>query len=86
MIDDIAKMPKDQAAQAARDLLADKSWVARWIGVEALGRVGGKDDVARLQGLAKDRAVLHGYWGEDSLKSAPTLGQRAAEVAKQLGG
>ena len=83
-----------QVAAQARILLQSESWVARIIGVELLGqlarRASAAADAERVRALAGDRAVLRGWWGDqDDLprserRSPPRLGERAAEVAKQL--
>jgi hypothetical protein len=86
----VRSTPRDQAITAARALLTDKSWVARWIGVEVLAGLGSKEDAAKLAGLAGDKAVLRGYWGDQSelpkgeRKPEPSLGKRAQELAKML--
>lgn len=75
---------------AARELTGHPSWVARWIGLEALASLGGKAEAARIAGLAKDKAKLVGYWGDQSglpkaqQKAVPTLGQRATELGATL--
>lgn len=80
---------KDEIANAARQMLTNRSWVARWIAIETLGQLGGPADAALVGKLARDGARLNGYWGDDSLppgqrKPTPTLGARAAEVAAAL--
>jgi hypothetical protein len=66
--------------------------VARWIGVEVLAGLGSKEDADRLSGLAGDKAILHGYWGDQSdmpkgeRKPEPSVGKRAQELAKMLRG
>ena len=68
----------------------DKSWVARWIGIETLAALGSPADAALVAGLANDKAKLTGYWGDQSgldkkdQKPVPTLGQRAKELAATL--
>lgn len=84
----------DGVAAQARVLLQSESWVARITGVELLGqlarRASAAADAERVRALAGDRTVLRGWWGDqDSVprgerKSPPRLGERAAEVAKQL--
>jgi len=75
---------------AARALLVDKSWVARWVGVEALVALGSKTDADRVAALGADKAKLNGFWGDQSgldkkaQKPVPTLGQRATELAATL--
>jgi hypothetical protein len=86
----VRSTPRDQAITAARSLLTDKSWVARWIGIEVLAGLGSKEDAAKVTGLGGDKAVLRGYWGDQSelpkgeRKPEPTLGKRAQELAKML--
>ncbi len=81
---------RDGLIEASRGLLSSRSWVARWIAVEALGALSAKDDADRVAALAKDKARLVGYWGDQTQvpkadrKAEPTLGQRAAEIAKSL--
>ncbi len=81
---------RDGFIDAARGMLGSKSWVARWIAVEALGALAAKGDADPVAALAGDKARLVGYWGDQSgvpkaqRKPEPTLGQRAAEVARTL--
>jgi hypothetical protein len=89
--EEIAKMtPRDQVLAEVRKLLDSPSWVARWIGVEALAAMKSKDDLPRIKALTGDKAKLTGYWGDQSdadpkaRKAEPTLGDRAAELAKTL--
>jgi hypothetical protein len=90
VVGEIARMtPPAQVAAAARELLAERSWVARWVGVEVLGKVGTAEDAAALEALGRDRSKLHGYWGDQARprgerKAEPTLGGRAVEVARRL--
>lgn len=84
---EIAEMsPRDQARAAARALLAETSTVAKWVGIEALAAMKASEDAARIASLAGRRERLVGYWGAraDGRKD-PTLGQRARELADQLG-
>jgi hypothetical protein len=88
---EIAKMsPRDAALGEARKLLTSGSWVARWIGAEALAAAKSSEDLPRIKALAGDRARLVGYWGDQSdlpkkeQKAEPTLGQRAQELAREL--
>ncbi len=88
---EIAKMsPRDGALAAARTLLASSSWVARWVGAEALAAAKSKEDLPRIKALVGDRARLDGYWGDQSdlpkkeQKPEPTLGQRASDLAREL--
>lgn len=78
--------PRDQAQAAARALLAEPSTVARWVGMEALAAMKATDDAPRIAALAGNRERLVGYWGEKADgRDDPTLGQRARELATQLG-
>ena len=84
---EVARMtPRDQALAAARALLDDRSTVARWVGIEALGAMKSTEDAPRIAGLASRNERLTGFWGERGEgKSDPTLGQRAREISTQLG-
>ena len=85
---------KRVVAEQARTLLESKSWVARIIGIEALGHLSLADsaaaDAQRIGQLAGDKTVLRGWWGKQDdvpkgkRKPEPSLGQRAAEVAGKL--
>jgi hypothetical protein len=93
VVGEIARMtPKAEVLAVARDLLDDDSWVARWAGIEVLAKLGSKEDAAKIEALSGDKAKLHGYWGDQSelpkaeRKAEPTLGKRAAELAKGLAG
>jgi hypothetical protein len=84
---EIAKMtPRDQVLAAARRLLADRSTVAKWVGMETLAAMKSTEDAAAITGLSSSRERLAGYWGERGEgKVDPTLGQRAKELAAELG-
>lgn len=93
VVGEIARMtPKAEVLSVARDLLDDDSWVARWAGIEVLAKLASKEDAAKIEALSGDKAKLHGYWGDQSelpraeRKAEPTLGKRAAELAKGLSG
>jgi hypothetical protein len=43
------------------------------------------EDAPRIAALSSNKARLTGYWGETEGKPDPTLGQRAKELAGQLG-
>lgn len=81
---------RDGFIAAARELLGSKSWVARWIAIETLGALSAKSEAAAVAALAKDKAKLAGYWGDQEelpkaeRKPEPTLGQRATEIAGTL--
>jgi hypothetical protein len=84
--------PRDQVLAALRPLVNDKSWVARWIAIEALAAMKSKEDIERIRGLSGDNTRLEGYWGrqedvpDKDRKKDPTLGQRAKELVTSLGG
>jgi hypothetical protein len=84
---EIARMgPRDQVQAAARELLTDKSTIARWVGMEALAAMKSTEDAARIAALASSRERLVGYWGESAEgKQDPSLGQRAKELSAALG-
>jgi len=93
VVGEIARMtPKAEVLSVARDLLDDKSWVARWAGIEVLAKLSSVEDAGKIEALSGDKARLAGYWGDQSelpraeRKAEPTLGKRAAELAKQLRG
>lgn len=81
---------RDALIAAARELTAHPSWVARWIGVEALAALAAKTELATVTKLGTDKAKLNGFWGDQSKlpkadqKPTPTLGQRATELAATL--
>jgi hypothetical protein len=83
---EIARLtPRDQALSAARALLAEKSTVAKWVGIEALAAMTATDAAPAIAALSSSRERLAGYWGERAEGRAdPTLGQRAGELAAQL--
>jgi hypothetical protein len=89
--EEIAKMSsKDQVLGEVRKLLDSPSWVSRWIAIESLAAMKSKDDLPRIKQLTGDKTRLTGYWGDQSgvdakaKKADPTLGERAAELAKTL--
>lgn len=85
IIAEIVKMePREQVLVAARTLVGGSSPVARWVGIEVLAALGSRDDASRIAGLAGDKAVLQGYWGEVTGKGKMTVGKRASELAKSL--
>jgi hypothetical protein len=76
--------PRDQVLAEVRDLLADKSRMARWVAVETLAEMKSVEDAPRVAAV-KGAERLTGYWGDDAVgKPEPTLGQRAKELADQL--
>lgn len=89
---EIAKMsPRDQVLAQLRDLLADKGKIARWVAIEALTAMKSVEDVPKIEAIAGSKDKLVGYFGDQSNRSPadrktdPTLGQRAKELAAQLG-
>lgn len=85
---EIAKMtPKDQALAALRQLLGEKSTVARWVAIEALTAMKSVEDQPKIAALASAKDPLVGYWGENAEgKKDPSLGEHAKELAAQLSG
>lgn len=88
---EIAKLtPRQAVLDALRQLLDDKSKLARWVAIEALGAMKSVEDRPKIAALTGNKDVLVGYWGDQSDKAAkdrkrdPTLGQRAKEVADAL--
>lgn len=80
----ISKMsPRDQVLAQLRDLLTDKSRVARWVAVETLAAMKSVEDAPRLAAV-KGSERLTGFWGQGSDKPDPTLAARAKELAAQL--
>jgi hypothetical protein len=78
-----------EVAERARALLDKKGWLVRLTGIELLGMLELRDtaaaDAELISALSRDRTVLKGWHGDEAgKKQAPTLGQRAAEVAKEL--
>lgn len=84
---EIAKMsPPDQVKAALRQLLDDKSVVARWVAIEALAAMKSVEDQPKILALSTAKDPLVGYWGNNADgKKDPTLGQRAKELGEQLG-
>ena len=86
---EIAKLtPPDQVKAVLRELLQEKSTVARWVAIEALAAMKSTEDAPKIAALGNSRDRLVGYWGERNPegKPDPTLGQRAKELAAQLQG
>jgi hypothetical protein len=84
---EIAKMsPPDQVKAGLRELLADRSTVARWVAIEALAAMKSVEDAPKIAALSGNRDKLVGFWGEDNPenKPDPTLGQRAKELSDGL--
>lgn len=89
----IAKLtPRDQVLASLRELLGDQGRAARWVAIEALAKMKSVEDAPRIAALAGSKDKLVGFWGDQADKAPkdrkpdPTLGQRAAELAAQLGG
>jgi len=84
---EIARMtPRAQVQAALRELLGDKSVIARWTAIEALAAMKSVEDQPKIAKLSGARDPLVGYWGDNAEgKKDPTLGQRAKELADQLG-
>jgi hypothetical protein len=84
---EIAKMtPRAQVQDAFRQLLADKSTVARWVAIEGLAAMKSVEDQPKIAALSGAKEVLTGYWGDNAEgKKDPTLGARAKELAEQMG-
>ncbi len=79
--------PAEQVKPLLRELLSDRSKVARWVAAEALVAMKSTEDVGKIAGLGTSSDRLTGYWGPaEQTKRDPTLGQRAKELAAQLGG
>ena len=84
---EIARLtPRDQVQAALRDLMADKSTVARWVAIEALAAMKSTEDAPKIAALSGSKDKLVGFWGERNPenKPDPTLGQRAKELSEQL--
>ncbi|MGE0395664.1 MAG: HEAT repeat domain-containing protein [Kofleriaceae bacterium] len=91
VISEIVKLtPRDKVLAALRELLADKSWVSRWVAIEALAKMKSVEDAPKIAALSGSKDKLVGYWGDQSAvepkdrKTDPTLGQRAKELADGL--
>jgi hypothetical protein len=82
----IAKMtPRAQVQAALRELLGDKSTLAKWVAIEALAAMKSVEDKDRIVALATVKDRLTGYWGDNAEgKKDPTLGERAKELADTL--
>jgi hypothetical protein len=75
--------PRDQVLAALRDLLGDKSRVARWVAVETLAAMKSVEDAPKIASVKGGGEKLVGYWDEAG-KPEPTLGRRAKELSGQL--
>jgi hypothetical protein len=74
--------PRAEVLSALRELLDDKSRVARWVAIETLAEMKSVEDAPRLAAVSSSEK-LAGFWG-DPAKPDPTLGQRAKELSDQL--
>ncbi len=86
---EIAALPaRNVVAERARLLLDSDSWVARITGIELLGMLklkeSASEDAKKIAKLAKDRTKLRKWYGADSKKADPTLGQLASRTASEL--
>jgi hypothetical protein len=77
--------PRDQVLASVRDLLADKSRVARWVAIETLAAMKSVEDAPKIASVKGGGDKLVGYWGDGASKPEPSLGQRAKELSTQLG-
>jgi hypothetical protein len=78
---EIAKMsPKDQVLTALHDLLGSKRTIEKWVAIEALAAMKIRDENARIAKVSGSEK-LTGYWGDQTDKPEPTLGQHAKELA-----
>lgn len=84
---EIAKLqPRDQVLTTLRELLGDKSTLVRWVAAEALVAMKSVEDAPKIAKLSGSKDRLAGFWGDNAEgKPDPTLGQRAKELADQLG-
>jgi len=82
----IAKLsPRDQVLVGLRDLLADKSKIARWVAIETLAEMKSTEDAPKIASVKGGGDRLVGYSGEGGGKKDPSLGERAKELAASLG-
>jgi len=78
---EIAKMsPKDQVLAALHELLDSKRTIEKWVAIEALAAMKIPEENARI-GRVSGGEKLTGYWGDQTDKPEPTLGQHAKELA-----
>lgn len=83
--------PRAAIAERAVTLLGSASPAAKVTGIELLGllklRGRAAQDAEKIEKLSGDQTLLKGWWGTGkgaAGKRAPTVGQRAAAVAKEL--
>jgi hypothetical protein len=82
---DITRMtPRDQVQAELRDLLNDKSRMARWVAVESLAAMKSVEDAPKIAAVKGGGDKLIGFWGDGAAKPDPTLSQRAKELAAGL--
>lgn len=93
VISEIVKLtPKDKVLAALRQLLDEKSRIARWVAIEGLAKLKSVEDAPKIAALSGSKDKLVGYWGDQSgvepkdRKEDPTLGRRAKELADGLAG
>ncbi|HEY5922018.1 MAG TPA: hypothetical protein VIV11_10130 [Kofleriaceae bacterium] len=77
--------PRDQVLASLRDLLGDKSLIARWVAIETLAAMKSVEDAPKIASVKGAGEKLVGYWGDGASKPEPSLGQRAKELAALLG-
>lgn len=76
--------PREAVQKELRDLLTDKSRMARWVAIETLAAMKSVEDAPRIASV-KGPERLVGYWGDNSGgKPDPTLAQRAKELSGEL--
>jgi hypothetical protein len=81
--------PREQVVAELRDLLNEKSRMARWVAIESLAALKSTEDKSRIAAV-KGGERLVGFWGDQSglpakeRKPDPTLAQRAKELAAGL--
>jgi len=77
--------PRDAVLKELRDLLAEKSRMARWVAIETLAYMKATEDAGRIAGV-KGSERLVGFWGDGGGggKPEPTLAQRAKELSSAL--
>ena len=75
----------NESLGSINDLLTDKSRVARWVAVETLAAMKSVEDAPKIASVKGGGDKLIGYWGDRGGKPDPTLGQRAKDLATELG-
>ena len=85
IVAEIAKLsPRAEVQAALRPLLDEKPALLKWLAIEALAAIKSVEDAPKIAALSRRTERLTGYWSETG-KEPPTLGQRARELAEQLG-